>query len=144
MSKIDNSNRALGFSVKSSKGPSVRLPFNLRGLATACVDFGRAQIRTSTQVFHRLATQRKSTQVDRKSTAYARNVRNFATCGKVANPFGHPSQVRTQVLVLRTCVGLASTYTLYSFFCFVNGVQKVVLRRQSNGDLLCNKQRTFC
>ena len=50
--------------------------------------------RKSTQVFHRLATQHKSTQFDRMSTVYARLV----------TPFGHPSQVRTQVLVLQTCV----------------------------------------
>ena len=37
---------------------------NLCWLALTCVDFGRAQIWT--QVFYRLATQRKSTQVDRK------------------------------------------------------------------------------
>ena len=38
-------------------------------------------IRKSTQVFHdRSATKRKSTQVDRKSTVYAWNVRVFAIC----------------------------------------------------------------
>ena len=42
-------------------------------LATTCVDFGRAQIPTqaATQVLHRLATQRKSTQVYHKSSVYA-------------------------------------------------------------------------
>ena len=37
-------------------------------------------VRKLTQVFHRLATQRKSTQVDRKSTVDAWNLRLFATC----------------------------------------------------------------
>ena len=31
---------------------------------------------------------------------------------ELANPFGHPSQVRTQVLVLQTCVESASTCAL--------------------------------
>ena len=37
-------------------------------------------VRKMSQVFRRLATQRKSTQFDRKSTVYARNSRPFATC----------------------------------------------------------------
>ena len=37
-------------------------------------------LRKSTQVFHRLATQRRSTQIDRKSTVYAWNLRLFAIC----------------------------------------------------------------
>ena len=30
----------------------------------------------------------------------------FRLASRLANPFGHPSQVRTQVLVLQTCVDL--------------------------------------
>ena len=33
-------------------------------------------------------------------------VKFTAFCSRLANPFGHPSQVRTQVLVLQTCVDL--------------------------------------
>ena len=40
-------------------------------------------VRKSAQLFHRLATQRRSTQVDRKSTVYAWNLRLFATCESV-------------------------------------------------------------
>ena len=49
-------------------------------LRSTCVSFGHPLaltlvelkfVRKSTQVFHRLATQRKSTQVDRKSNVYA-------------------------------------------------------------------------
>ena len=48
---------------------------DLCGLAMTCVDFGELKfVRKSTHVFHRLATQRKSTQVDRKSSVYAWNV----------------------------------------------------------------------
>ena len=63
----------------------------------------------STQVFHRLATQHKSTQVDHKSTVYVWNLRTFRLYGlrelasRLANPFGHHSQVR---LVLQTCANL--------------------------------------
>ena len=46
-----------------------------------CVDFGWAQIRTQVDAsFHRLATQRRSTQIDRKSTVYPWNLRLFAIC----------------------------------------------------------------
>ena len=49
----------------SQVNASFGLAFNLRFVwPPTCVDFGRAQIWT--QVFNRLATQRKSTQVDRK------------------------------------------------------------------------------
>ena len=37
-------------------------------------------VRKSTQVFHRLTTQRKSTQADRKWTVYSWNLRPFANC----------------------------------------------------------------
>ena len=63
----------------------------------------------STQVFHRLATQHKSTRVDHKSTVYVWNLRTFRLYGlrelasRLANPFGHHSQVR---LVLQTCADL--------------------------------------
>ena len=108
----------------SQRKTSVRLVSNLRFVwpATCVVLHGLALtlvelkfVRKSTQVFHRLATKRKSTQVDRKSTVYDWNLRLFATCelelelelaNRLANLFGHPSQVRTQVLVLKTCVDL--------------------------------------
>ena len=58
--------------VDASFGLAFRLATHLRGLATTCVDFGRAQIRMQVDAsFYRLATQRKSTQADRKSTVYA-------------------------------------------------------------------------
>ena len=85
--------------------------FAFRLAACVDVDWARIRRRKSTHVFQRLATQRKSTQVDRKSTVYAWN--KCATlcnlceiASRLANPFGHPSQVRTQVLVLQTCVDL--------------------------------------
>ena len=64
------------------------------------------KIRTqSTQVFYRLATQHKSTQVDRQSTVHS--LREIYDLRELANPFGHPSQVRTQFsLALQTCVDL--------------------------------------
>ena len=47
-------------------------------------------------------------QVDWKLTVYAWKVITFCDFRelviRLANPFGHPSQVRTQVLVLQTCV----------------------------------------
>ena len=59
------------------------------------------------QVFYRLATQCKSTQVDCKLTNDMREIYGFLRLvSRLANPFGHPSQVRTQVLVLQTCVDL--------------------------------------
>ena len=79
-------------------------------LALTCDDFVGAQFRTQIDAsFHRLATQHKSTQVDRKWTVYAWKSTTFLqlawTCEPTlrrANPFGHPSQV----LVLQTCVDL--------------------------------------
>ena len=65
-----------------------------------CVDFGRAKfVRKLMQVFHRLAAQRKSTQVDRKSAVYAWNLLLFALCMNLR-------AVCTQVLVFQTCVDL--------------------------------------
>ena len=66
---------------------SFRLAFNLRFVWT-CASRALALtlvelkfVRKSTQVFHRLAIQRKSTQVtDHKSTVYDWNLRLFATC----------------------------------------------------------------
>ena len=56
----------------SQVNASFRLAFNLCFVSpSTCFDFGWAQIRV--HVFHRLATQCKSTQVDRKSTVYAWN-----------------------------------------------------------------------
>ena len=58
-------------------------------LRSTCVSFGHPLALTCvelkfvpkpTQIFYRLATHRKSTQVDRKSTVYAWNLRLFATC----------------------------------------------------------------
>ena len=62
-------------------------------LVSTCVDFGRAQIWT--QVFNRLTTQ---CNVSRHKFIPRR----------LANPFGHPPQVRTQVLVCKPAVWLAS------------------------------------
>ena len=60
----------------------------------------------STHVFHRLAAQRKPTQADRKSV-YTREIYYFLQlASRLANSFGRPSEVRTQVLVLQTCVDL--------------------------------------
>ena len=57
------------------------LATHLRWLALTLVEL--KFVRKSTQVFHRLATQLKSTQVDRKSAVYAWNLRPFATCESV-------------------------------------------------------------
>ena len=91
---------------------------NRRKFLSTCTSFGRPLAltlvepklaRTLTQVFHRLATQRRSTQVDRKSTVYAWNLVRLAwtfesTCKTVRPP--NQSQVCTQVLVLQICVDL--------------------------------------
>ena len=84
---------------------------NLRALALTLVDLKLAC--NSTHVFHPLATQRKSTQVDRKSChLYMREIWGVLCelgC-RLANPFGHPSQVvRSQVLVLQNLNWLALT-----------------------------------
>ena len=56
-----------------------RLATHLRWLALTLVEL--KFVRKSLQVFHRLTAQRKSTQVDRKSTVYAWHLRLFAwTC----------------------------------------------------------------
>ena len=59
------------------------------------------------------AIRRKSTQVDRKlMQVNSIGVKFMTFCdlrelaSRLANPFGHPSQVRTQDLVLQTCVDL--------------------------------------
>ena len=94
---------------------SFRLPFrlaiHLRWLALTSVGFGRVQIRT--QVDARISPLGHPTQVDTswsqvncvcvKFTTFC-DLRELAS--RLANPFGHPSQVRTQVLVLQTCVDL--------------------------------------
>ena len=90
---------------------SFRLATSLRGLALTLVDLKLAC--NSTHVFHPLATQRKSTQVDRKSChLYMREIWGVLCelgC-RLANPFGHPSQVvRSQVLVLQNLNWLALT-----------------------------------
>ena len=58
-------------------------------------------VRKSMQVFHRLATQGKSTQVDRKSFVYVwkfSDVLRLAWTCQIANPFVHPSLVHPQFL----------------------------------------------
>ena len=105
---------------------------DLHRLATTCVDFGRAQIWTQVDAsfFYRLATQRKSTQVD---TNYMREMYGFLRlASRLANPFGHPSQVRAQVLVLQTCVDLRrdsldrisnfACHGVCNFHCFDLGI----------------------
>ena len=87
----------------------VQLAFSFgHPLAMTCDDFDRAQIRT--QVFQRLVIQRKSTQVDRKSSVYAWNLRIIATCVnwtcESIRSATHHKSVYTQVLVLQTCVDL--------------------------------------
>ena len=67
----------------------------------------------STQSSHRLATQHKSTQVDRKPTVYVWKLRLSAwrlawtyITSRLANPFGHPSQVDANLQnqnLRRTC-----------------------------------------
>ena len=89
---------------------------DLRRLARTCVDFGRAQIWTQvdTNFFYRLATLRKSTQVDRNNLLlwkrinqwYAWNLRLFATYKPTCESVWPPFASRTQVLVLQTCVDL--------------------------------------
>ena len=73
---------------------------NRRKFLSTCTSFGRPLAltlvepklaRMLTQVFHRLATQRRSTQVDRKSTVYAWNLVRLvwtfeSTCKSVARP----------------------------------------------------------
>ena len=63
----------------------------------------------STQVFNRLATQHKSTQVEGKSSLYAWNLRLFVTCVDLrAEYVGQPSQVRKPVLSLQNLRRLVS------------------------------------
>ena len=64
-----------------------------RLLAWTCVDSGRAQI--CTQVDGSFSPFGHPTQVDRKWTVYMCEIYDFL---RLANPFGHSSQVRTQVL----------------------------------------------
>ena len=63
------------------------------------------------QIFNHLATQCKPAQDDCQPSVYAWNFWLFAACvnlcaNQLAHPFGHPSQVSMQVLVLQTCVDL--------------------------------------
>ena len=68
-----------------------------------CVDFGPAQIRTQgDEVFHGLATQRKSIRVDPKSFV---KYTTFYELRELANS----TQVRTQVLLLQTFLLLLQT-----------------------------------
>ena len=77
---------------------------HLRGLATTCVGFTRTQIRSQVDASFSPFGHPTSTQIDRKVNcicvkfAIFSNLRELAS--RLANPFGHPSQVRTQVLVL--------------------------------------------
>ena len=84
---------------KWTRKPTLAFDFRL-----TCVPFGHPLaltlvelnfVRSSTQVFQRLATQRKSTQVDGNSTVYVCIIMTFCNLRGVAsrsvNPFGHPS-----------------------------------------------------
>ena len=97
------------------------LAFNVRFIwPPTCVDLrwlwsSSNFVRKSTRDFHRLATQRKSTQVDHKSTVHWICVKFTTFCDLrelvrwLTNPFGRPSQVRSQVLLYKlglTCVKL--------------------------------------
>ena len=77
-----------------------RLEFDLRFVwPPTCVDFGRAQIRT--QVDTSFSPFDHPTQVDTSwSQVNCIFVKFTAFCELRELPFGHPSQVRTQVLVL--------------------------------------------
>ena len=85
-----------------------RLATHLRWLALTLVE--HKFVRKSTQVFtvwpssairHKFGSQVHCIRV--KFTTFC-DLRELAS--RLANPFGHPSQVRTQVLVLQTCVDL--------------------------------------
>ena len=89
-----------------------RVCVHLRWLAQTLVEFKFAS--KSTQDFHRLATQPKSTQVEWRiisqwNTRYVCRPGNVFFCDlrvpvrKRASPFGHPTQVSTQVQLASTC-----------------------------------------
>ena len=65
----------------------------------------------SIQVFHRLVTQRRSTQVDR-SELYMRDIYEFLRrelASRLANSFGHLSQVRMKFWLCKLVLRPAST-----------------------------------
>jgi len=88
---------------------------DLRWLALTLVEIKFA--RKSTQVFHRLAAQPKSTQVEWRPfvTFWPRGTKPVALkwfsffcdlrvlARKLSSPFGHPTQVSTQVQLAATC-----------------------------------------
>ena len=87
------------------------------GLACTCVDLEWLALtlveikfaHKSEQVFHRLATQPKSTQVEWLSLTYyylqvANDIEDMRVLArKLASSFGHPMQVSTQVQLGSTC-----------------------------------------
>ena len=84
-----NSHVDASFNLRFVWSPNGVDSYELRGLSLTLAELKFA--RKSTHVFHRLATQRKSTQVDRKSTVYsAWNLRLFATCESVWPPIASP------------------------------------------------------
>ena len=81
-------------------------PLALNCVVWTCDDLGRAQIRTQV---HRLATQRKSTRVDHKSTVCGTNLRLAWTCEPTCELAPHCKFVRTQVWFCKlasTCIDL--------------------------------------
>ena len=78
---------------------------NLHWLVTTCVDFGWAQI---------------CMQVDTSFSPFGHPMLEIYsllwlswTCELTANPFGHPSQVHKQCLVLQTCTDLHQLASLF-------------------------------
>ena len=81
------------------------------------------------QVFHRLAIQYKSTQVDGKSSVCIQfmvfyNLRELAS--QLVNLIGLPSQVCTQVLVLQTCIDLR-VHLVRDLWCVTQFTNKLMM-----------------
>ena len=101
---------------KRNVNASFRLAFNLRFVwRPTCVDvrwlWSSRYIWTQVDArFHCFATQRKLIASWSQVICICVKVLTFCDLRELAsrltNPFGHPSQVRTQVLVLQTCVDL--------------------------------------
>ena len=76
---------------------------NLRGFALILV---AAQIWTQVDKSFLPFGHPAPVDTKRNNQWYAWNLRFLRLASRLANPFGHPSQVRTHVLVLQTCVDL--------------------------------------
>ena len=69
---------------------------------------------------------------------------------RLANPFGHPSQVRTQVLVLQTCVDLAralgfhESMVPYSCYCLVGYNLQVFIQIYSSWEQKLGTRCSSC